>query len=161
VAAGVDRRAGAALRLLPERDDDPGRRPTEHDEEPDRGPDPDGDERPSLPLWDLSADSHRDQAGRSCDGEGRQVMTGFLHEREFSRKSFVKGGGALIVGVSLAGTAGKAAYAAAGPDPFASPGPADPNAVDSFITIHGDNTASLNSGRINLGQQSTTGLMLI
>ena len=27
VAAGVDRRAGAALRLLPERDDDPGRRP--------------------------------------------------------------------------------------------------------------------------------------
>ncbi len=35
-------------------------------------------------------------------------MTGFLHENEFSRKSFVKGGGALIVGLSLAGTAGKA-----------------------------------------------------
>jgi nicotinate dehydrogenase subunit B len=86
-------------------------------------------------------------------------MTGFMHEREFSRKSFVKGGGALIVGISIAGTAGKAS--AAGIDPFASPGPADPNAVDSFLTIHADNTASLNSGRVNLGQQSTTGLMLI
>jgi nicotinate dehydrogenase subunit B len=86
-------------------------------------------------------------------------MTGLLHEREFSRKTFVKGGGALIVGLSIAGTAGKAS--AAGIDPFASPGPADPNAVDSFLTIHADNTASLNSGRVNLGQQSTTGLMLI
>ena len=70
-------------------------------------------------------------------------MTGFLHEKEFSRKSFVKGGGALIVGLSIAGGAGKAS-AAGGFDPFASPGPADPNAVDSFLTIHADNTASLN-----------------
>ena len=88
------------------------------------------------------------------------MMTGFLHEKQFCRKSFVKGGGALIVGLSLAGTAGKA-QAASGIDPFASPGPADPNSVDSFLTIHADNTASLNSGRINLGQQATTGLMLI
>jgi hypothetical protein len=29
-------------------------------------------------------------------------MTGFLHEREFSRKSFLKGGGALVVGLALA-----------------------------------------------------------
>jgi hypothetical protein len=31
-------------------------------------------------------------------------MTGLLQEKEFSRKQFVKGGGALIVGFSLAGT---------------------------------------------------------
>jgi len=86
-------------------------------------------------------------------------MTGFLHEREFSRKAFVKGGGALVIGLSAAGTAGKAS--AAGVDPFASPGPADPNSVDSFLIIHGDNTASLNSGRINLGQGAIMGLMLI
>ena len=30
-------------------------------------------------------------------------MTGFLHEKEFSRKSFLKGSGALVVGFSLAG----------------------------------------------------------
>jgi nicotinate dehydrogenase subunit B len=86
-------------------------------------------------------------------------MTGFLHEKEFSRKTFVKGGGALIVGLSFAGAAGKAQAGVV--DAFASPGPADPNAVDSFITIHADNTASLNSGRINLGQGATLGLMLI
>ena len=86
-------------------------------------------------------------------------MTGFMHEREFSRKTFVKGGGALIVGLSVAGTAGKAV--AAGVDPFASPGPADPNAVDSFLIVHSDNTVSLLSGRIELGQGATTGLMMI
>src|SRR6478609_1897619 len=86
-------------------------------------------------------------------------MTGFMHEKEFSRKTFVKGGGALIVGLSFASAAGKAS--AAGIDAFASPGPADPNAVDSFLTIHADNSASLNSGRINLGQGSIMGLMLI
>ena len=30
-------------------------------------------------------------------------MTGFLHEKEFSRKTFLKGGGALIVGFCVAG----------------------------------------------------------
>ena len=103
VAAGVDRCAGAALRLLPERDDDPGCRSALDDEESDRGSDPDGDERPSLPLWHLSAHPDGDQAGRLGDGEGRQVtMTGFMHEKEFSRKSFLKGGGALVVGFSVA-----------------------------------------------------------
>ena len=40
-------------------------------------------------------------------------MTGLMHEKEFSRKSFVKGGGALIVGFSIAGSAlaGKASAA--------------------------------------------------
>ena len=33
-------------------------------------------------------------------------MTGLMHEKEFSRKSFVKGGGALIVGFSALGALG-------------------------------------------------------
>ena len=37
------------------------------------------------------------------------MMTGFLSEKEFSRKSFVRGGGALIVGFSLLGVARSAA----------------------------------------------------
>ena len=91
-AAGVDRRSGAALRLLPERDDDPGRGSALDDEESDGGSDPDGDERPSLPLWHLSAHPDGDQAGRRCDGEGREVtMTGLLHEKEFSRKIVPQG----------------------------------------------------------------------
>ena len=91
VAAGVDRRAGAALRLLPERDDDPGRRSARDDEEPVRGPDPHGDERASVPLRDVSENPDRDPEGRGRDGEGRCMMTGLLHEKEFSRKAFFKG----------------------------------------------------------------------
>ena len=60
-------------------------------------------------------------------------MTEML-KKEFSRKSFVKGGGALIVGFSLAGaaTAGKAGAAAptsAGYNP-------DPTLVDSFLALN-------------------------
>ena len=53
-------------------------------------------------------------------------MTGLMHEQEFSRKTFLKGGGALIVGFSTVGAlgAGKAA-AATGNTPFAARTPAD------------------------------------
>jgi len=48
--------------------------------------------------------SDGDQAGRRRDGEGRQVtMTGFLHEKELSRKNFLKGSGAVVVGASVVG----------------------------------------------------------
>ena len=127
-AAGLDRRAGAALRLLPERDDDPGCRPARDDEEPVRGSDPHGDERASVPLRDVSADPDRDPEGRGRDGKGRCVMTGLIPEKDFSRRSFIKGGGMMIVGIGAAGAMGGTAKAAGVPfDPFASPGPADPN----------------------------------
>jgi CO/xanthine dehydrogenase Mo-binding subunit len=88
------------------------------------------------------------------------MMTGLIPEKQFSRRGFVKGGGFMLVGMSLAGgaLAGKAQGAF---DPFASPGPGNPNAVDSFLIIHPDNTASLLSGRIELGQGSTTALMTL
>ena len=41
-------------------------------------------------------------------------MTGLMHEKEFSRKTFLKGGGALIVGFSLLGAAGRQGASAAG-----------------------------------------------
>jgi CO/xanthine dehydrogenase Mo-binding subunit len=87
-------------------------------------------------------------------------MTGFLHENEFSRKSFLKGGGALIVGFSLAGAA-TVGRASAADSPFASNAPYDRNAIDSWITVHADNTASLLTGRAELGQGSATGLLMI
>jgi CO/xanthine dehydrogenase Mo-binding subunit len=73
-----------------------------------------------------------------------------------SRRSFLKGGGALVVGLGLAAPA-----RAAGVDPFASSGPADLTAVDSFIAIHADNTATVKTGRVELGQGSETGLLLL
>ena len=89
-------------------------------------------------------------------------MTGLIPEKDFSRRSFIKGGGMMIVGIGAAGAMGGTAKAAGVPfDAFASPGPADPNSPDSFLTIHSDNTASLRSGRIELGQGATVGLMII
>src|SRR5262249_52385814 len=154
VAAGVDRCAGAALRLLPERHVDPGGRSAQHDEESDRGSDPDGDERPSVPVWDVSADPDGDQAGRRGDGEGREMMG------ELSRKTFLKGGGALIVGFSMAG-AGLAGKLRAADSPYASNGPFDQYQVDAWITINADSTASIKSGGILQGTGSDTGLLMI
>jgi nicotinate dehydrogenase subunit B len=85
-------------------------------------------------------------------------MTGLLHEKEFSRKSFLKGGGALIVGFSVFGTtlSGNAKAAVA---PL--PGQPNPNSVDSWIAIHSDNTCSLLSGKCEVGTGSTTSLLQI
>jgi nicotinate dehydrogenase subunit B len=87
-------------------------------------------------------------------------MTGLMHEKEFSRKSFVKGGGTLIVGFSLAGSV-FARKGRAASNSFASSGPFDNSQVDTWIAVHADNTASIKSGRIELGQGSSTGLLMI
>ncbi|HWE80965.1 MAG TPA: molybdopterin cofactor-binding domain-containing protein [Gaiellaceae bacterium] len=87
-------------------------------------------------------------------------MTGLITERALSRRSFVKGGGAMILGFSLLGS-GLAGKAAAAADPFASFGPADSNAIDSWLVINEDNTASLKLGKVELGQGSMTGLLMV
>ena len=87
-------------------------------------------------------------------------MTGFLHEKEFSRKNFLKGGGALIVGFSLSGAA-LAGKAQAADSPYASNGPFDQFQIDSWVTINADNTASIKTGGILQGTGSDTGLLMI
>jgi CO/xanthine dehydrogenase Mo-binding subunit len=86
-------------------------------------------------------------------------MTEMLN-KEFSRKSFVKGGGALIVGFSVAGAglAGKAG-AAVVPSPATYAPPT--NQVDSWLTVHPDNTVSFRTSQIEAGQGVTTGFLMI
>ena len=76
-------------------------------------------------------------------------MTGFLHEKQFSRKSFVKGGGALIISFSALGAAG-AASAATGNTPFTARTPndflPDLQQVDSWIAITTDNRVIVTHG---------------
>jgi CO/xanthine dehydrogenase Mo-binding subunit len=87
-------------------------------------------------------------------------MTGFLHERELSRRSFLKGGGALIVGFSVAGSAltGKAA---ALPTPSPSRYLPDPTAVDSWLAVNADNTVTLLTSQPEVGQGTWTGFSMI
>jgi nicotinate dehydrogenase subunit B len=89
-------------------------------------------------------------------------MTDLLTEKTFSRPAFLKGTGALVVGFSLAGAAahpGKTALEAAKRGTV--PGPPDANAIDSWIEINADNTATIYHGKVELGQGSSTGLLQI
>src|SRR5579871_3161968 len=88
-------------------------------------------------------------------------MTGLLHEKEFSRKSFVKGGGALIVRFSLAGSALSGKASAAIPAPTPAGFNPDLNQVDSWITVGADNTISLKTSQIEVGNGITTGFLQV
>ncbi len=80
-------------------------------------------------------------------------MTEMLN-KEFSRTSFIKGGGAMVVGFSLAGAAVGAQTAKAAYNP-------DPTLVDSWLTINADNTITFKTSQIEVGNGTTTGLGMI
>ncbi len=83
-------------------------------------------------------------------------MTGLLHEKDFSRKTFLKGGGALVVGFSLAGSA-LAGTAGAAPTP--SGYLPDLSQLDSWLTVAADNTITLKTSKIEVGNGITTGFL--
>src|SRR5260221_9487641 len=74
----------------------------------------------------------------------------------FSRRDLIKGGGALVIVFSIAGAP---LLAAAARGDVA--GPPDPNAIDSWIAVHADNTATVCLGKGEFGQGNTTGLLQI
>jgi nicotinate dehydrogenase subunit B len=74
----------------------------------------------------------------------------------FSRRDLLKSGGAMIIGFSLAGAVPPAAAARGDVA-----GPPDPNQIDTWIAIHGDNSATLYFGKCELGQGNTTGMLQI
>ncbi|HZO98594.1 MAG TPA: molybdopterin cofactor-binding domain-containing protein [Gaiellaceae bacterium] len=87
-------------------------------------------------------------------------MTGFLHEKEFSRKSFLKGTGGVVVGASLA-SAGLAAKANAAFVPSPSTYNPPTNAVDSFLYVNPDNTINLLTSQVEIGNGTPTGFLMI
>ena len=80
-------------------------------------------------------------------------MTGLIHERELSRRSFLRGSGALVVGFSLAGALG-AGRASAAYNP-------DKTQVDSWLTVNPDGTIELKTSHIDPGSGVTTGLLMV
>jgi nicotinate dehydrogenase subunit B len=86
-------------------------------------------------------------------------MTGLVPEKELSRKSFLEGGGALLVGFSIAGASvGARAVSAAAPG---TPQPIPVDQVDSYLTVHPDNTITLYDSIMERGQGSRTTLLQI
>ena len=90
---------------------------------------------------------------------GRDAMNAIITDTAvpFSRRDLLKGGGALIVGFSI-GRRPRCRRLAARGD---AAGPPDPNAIDSWIAIHADNTATVYLGKGEFGQGNTTGLLQI
>jgi nicotinate dehydrogenase subunit B len=94
-------------------------------------------------------------------------MTGLMPEKEFSRKSFVKGGGALIVGFSLAGAglAAKSASSATARSVDASlggPWSTPPTtSLDSWLKVGQDGRVTAFGSRTDSGQGTTTGFVQI
>jgi CO/xanthine dehydrogenase Mo-binding subunit len=81
--------------------------------------------------------------------------------REFSRKRFLKVGGAMVIGLSSAGTAN----AATGNTPFSQRGPQDylPNlsTIDAWLAIRADNTVVVTHGEPEFAGTPTGILMLV
>jgi CO/xanthine dehydrogenase Mo-binding subunit len=73
-----------------------------------------------------------------------------------SRRGLIQGGGALVIGFCIGGSA-RLAAAARGDVA----GPPDPNAIDTWIAVHADNTATVYLGKGEFGQGNTTGLLQI
>jgi nicotinate dehydrogenase subunit B len=87
-------------------------------------------------------------------------MTDLLTEKTFSRRTFMKGSGALVVGFSLAGSslAGKAKAAGVRGEVA---GPPDATQIDTWLAVHEDNTATVYLGKVEIGQGNTTGMLQI
>src|SRR5262249_50770734 len=151
-AAGLDRRAGAAVRLLLQRNADQGCRAARAESTAHRSPDPRAHERPPLPLRNLSA---RDEGDKACvqQNGGSNAMND-THTFCFFPRDLLQGRGALVIGFSISGLPLPAAAARGDVA-----GPPDPNAIDSWIAVHADNTATVYLGKGEFGQGNTTGLL--
>jgi nicotinate dehydrogenase subunit B len=74
-------------------------------------------------------------------------MTAWPTQRQLTRRTIVKGG-ALTVSFALAGLPGRVPANA----PPAQPRRVDPNEVDSYLSVNGDGTVTLFTGKVDLGQ---------
>lgn len=75
--------------------------------------------------------------------------------KHLSRRGLLKSGGAMIIGFSLSSPV--CAQVARG----SKAGPPDYQSVDTWIAIHADNTATIYTGKCELGQGNQTGLLQV
>jgi nicotinate dehydrogenase subunit B len=84
-------------------------------------------------------------------------MSDVVAKAPLSRRSFLKGSAALIVGFNLAGSA--FAYSHTEKPGAIGPGKTlDPDTVDAFLSIHPDGTVTVYTSKVNLGTGNMTAL---
>ncbi len=150
--AGLDRRPGAPVRLLPVGSDHGGRRPAAGEPRAQRGPDPPGAGRPHLPLRDLQP--HR--AGRAARRRPHERPDGLamptVSRRTFLRTTALAGGGLVLWFTQPAATPMPALAQSAPARGGGGFGGAIPKDVDSWLKVSPDGTVSLYSGKVEFGQ---------
>jgi CO/xanthine dehydrogenase Mo-binding subunit len=88
-------------------------------------------------------------------------MTTSIRPARFSRESFLKGGGALIVAAGLPAAAWPASATGAAGTLQEFPEEVDPAALDSWLAIHADGTVTVFSGKTEQGVGNRTSLAQI
>src|ERR1051326_6709463 len=88
-------------------------------------------------------------------------MTTWLADKTFTRDTFLKGGGALIVAAGLPGAAWPSAARGAPAMTQTWPVEVDPAALDSWLAIHADGSVTAFTGKTELGQGNRTALAQI
>jgi nicotinate dehydrogenase subunit B len=103
------------------------------------------------------------QKGMSDVVPGARVLS----EKEFSRRSFLRGGGSLVIGLSMAGVVAGRSRAANNPGAAlaahtgAVSGPPPAAQVDSWLQVNPDNSVTLYHGWTEMGQGSPTAVRMI
>src|SRR6516162_3739707 len=140
-AGGLHRRAGAAMRLLPQRlDHDRGGLAARH-ASPFGAADPRGALGPQMPLRDAYGDPARGPArGPGSVGEGAMTYL------PIDRRSLFKGTGALVISIGIPGGFATAAPGAAVKPPLA------PDQIDSWLAIKADGGVVAYFGKMDMGQ---------
>ncbi len=167
-AASLDRRAGAAVRLLPERPDHDGQGAARSQPEAHGRRDPRRHGRRTVPLHDVLPHSGGDQTrgARCAERRGGCRMSTTLElpravrdalrsiNPSVSRRGFLASSGALVLSVGV-GTlpGGRVLAQAVGAGPYPDP---DFLELDTWIVIHPDNTATFFVGKTDGGQGTGT-----
>jgi nicotinate dehydrogenase subunit B len=90
-----------------------------------------------------------------------------FEERELSRTTFLRGGAAVVAGLSVTGLVARAARGTDDPEATDAghigtvPGPPDPTQIDSWLQVNPDNSVTLFQGWAELGQGTPTAVRMI
>src|SRR5882724_5523685 len=157
IAASLHRRAGRAVRLLPQRHDHCGGRPAQAQSAADRSRGSQGARRQSVSLRQPQPHHPRRHAGGAGEREDLTMSASARSSTlRLSRRDFTAGLGGIMLAFSLDPRTG------AGQAPPALPGSLQQNRMlDAWLRINADGTATVLTGKVELGQGILTALAQI
>src|SRR5439155_12661949 len=148
--AGVHRRAGGAVRILSQRRDPDGKSLPRSESQGLRRGDQAGTLGCAVPVLHAPADDESNHAIREVamrlTGDARNALI----SAGLSRRRFLKRTGALVVGFSAAGVAGKLGIASS--YALAQSARASDTQLDSWLAVGGDGIVTAYTGKCELGQ---------